>query len=68
MNNFELKVPVLTRPQREALYRVWCRDTSVAKNYLAFRRNVLHGLSGDYIALHWKGMTLGIEKDGYTHS
>lgn len=68
--NFEWKFPVLTRPQREALYRVWCRDTNVAKNYLAFRRDVMYGfgLNTPFIVIPWKGMMLAIEQDGYTHS
>ena len=76
--NFELELlavsgvldtPVLTRSQREALYRVWRRDTSVAKNYLAFRRDVMYGLGMDsFIVVPWKGMMLTIEQDGYTHS
>ena len=67
--DYEWKFPVLTRPQREALYRVWCRDTNVAKNYLAFRRDVMYGLGKDaFIVIPWKGMLLAIEQDGYTHS
>lgn len=35
-------------------------------NYRQFRKTVAH--SYDCIMLMWRGMWLGIEKDGYTHS
>ena len=65
---FELKLPVLTRPQREALFRLYNRDTTVAKNYISFRRKIMYSLCGEFIVINWKGMMLGIEQDGYTHS
>ena len=59
----------LTRPQMEAIKRVWNRSSSGAKSYLAFRRRVVpeigtHGC----VMLPWCGMWLGIETDGHTHS
>ena len=65
---FELKLPILTRLQREALFRLYCRDTSVAKSYIAFRRRIMYSLCGEYIVVNWNGLYLGIEQDGYTHS
>lgn len=56
----------LTKEQRSALHRVYLRDTTVAPTYLQFRRQVQMGY--DCIMIHWKGMWLGIERDGYTHS
>jgi hypothetical protein len=34
----------------------------------AFRRTVVVAFGGDCVMLPWKGMWLGIERDGYTHS
>jgi hypothetical protein len=65
----------LTRLQREALFRVFCRDNpSAAHNfpgwqraYRRFRRTAYNSHM-DCVLVAWKGMTLGIEPDGYTHS
>ena len=71
-----------TRAQREALYRVYCRDHPYhefaglqytglnlirrRRDYRAFRKQVMPGPG--CIMLPWQGMWLGIEPDGYTHS
>jgi hypothetical protein len=55
----------LTREQREALHRVWCRDNQ-GLSYMDFRRTVKHGY--DCAMVYWCNMWLGIEQDGYTHS
>lgn len=55
-----------TKAQRAAIKRVYDRDHSVAPSYLAFRRTVKRGY--DCLMVEWKGMWLGIEKDGYVHS
>ncbi|MGY3278145.1 hypothetical protein [Bradyrhizobium sp. S3.7.6] len=63
-----------TRKQREALARVHSRKHPVPeikrsdwlRGYRAFRRTVQPGY--DCIMVHWCGMWLGIEPDGYTHS
>ena len=57
---------ILTKPQRQAVRRIYLRDTSVAPSYLTFRRQLVRGY--DCVMIHWKGMWLGIETDGYTHS
>ena len=57
----------MTRQQREALYRLYQRDTSRAPSYRAFRR-LARRAYGDCYMIHWCGMWLGIEEDGYTHS
>lgn len=69
----------LTREQRVALFRVFCRcgldgnanrklpgGTVREMSYRQFRKRV-HGGSG-CIMVQWCGMWLGIEPDGYTHS
>lgn len=56
----------LTKAQRTALLAVYNRDRSVAPSYRQFRRRVQFGF--DYVMIEWKGMWLGIELDGYTHS
>ena len=44
-----------------ATYKLSTRHT-----YREFRRTVAHGF--DCLMVQWAGLTLGIEKDGYTHS
>ena len=56
----------LTKEQRVALKRVYDRDHGVAPTYRQFRRQLLPG--PDCVLIQWKGMVLGIEPDGYTHS
>lgn len=56
----------MNKAQRKALHRVWLRDTTVASSYRQFRRTVQPGW--DCVMVHWQGMWLGIELDGYTHS
>jgi len=64
---------VLTRAQREALYRVYIRPVNGTthtgiRGYRAFRRMAAYdGLMG-CVMLPWCGMWLGIEPDGHTHS
>jgi hypothetical protein len=64
----------MNRAQREALFRVFCRQNpSAATNfkmwrgaYVRFRRSVQGG--SDCVMVKWCNMWLGIELDGYTHS
>ena len=71
----------LTRPQRIALKRVYRRDqerltetyaADVRPQYRTYReiRAALEPLigGGGCVMLPWRGMWLGIEPDGYTHS
>lgn len=70
----------LTRAQREALYRVFNRcplDANADRlqgnltpiTYRQFRKKVQPMFCGDGgVMIHWCGMWLGIETDGYTHS
>jgi hypothetical protein len=71
---------ILTRAQREALYRVWMRIQAdaqahtpferqrYAKSYMAFRRTVVPAFFDNVVMVPYAGMWLGIERDGYTHS
>ena len=54
-----------TREQRAALKRIWMRGTD-ERTYRQLRRDAVGG--NDCLMLHWAGMWLGIERDGYTHS
>ena len=54
----------LTRHQREALKRVWLRDTSLT--YRQLRRKVQPGPG--CIMVPFCNFWLGVEPDGYTHS
>ena len=67
----------LTRPQREALKKVYhraviaysmgpMRHGTYFMNYRAFRRTVQPGPG--CVMVPFAGMWLGIEPDGYTHS
>jgi hypothetical protein len=57
---------MITKAQQQAILRVYLRDTTEAQSYLQFRRRIVRGF--DCLMLPWKGMWLGIELDGYTHS
>jgi hypothetical protein len=57
---------MITKAQQKAVLKVYLRDIEEASSYLQFRRRVKRGR--DCIMLQWKGMWLGIELDGYTHS
>ena len=64
----------LTRQQRVALKSVYDRprepqfDQYRRQSYRAFRKTVQPVIMSDCIMVHWCGMWLGIETDGYTHS
>lgn len=57
----------LTKDQQLALKRVFDRDPDGSTSYLHFRRRAHYSWIG-CVMLHWCGMWLGIEPDGYTHS
>lgn len=62
-------MPILTKPQRAALARVYRRilaDGQPGPTYRAFRRTVQPGPG--CVLVPFAGMWLGIEPDGYTHS
>jgi hypothetical protein len=85
-------VIILTRAQREALFKVFQREfpswvspgkrirhgTSPSRDVVIpvptiqwrrFRKQVLPSFDkSGCVMLHWRGMWLGIEQDGYTHS
>lgn len=57
----------INKAQQRALLKVYDRDRSVAATFLAFRRTArIHYV--DCLMVPWKGMWLGIETDGHTHS
>ena len=66
-----------TRPQREALKRLFCRKYPHADEqrpidaldlYRRFRRTVQPEFGGPAIMVHWCGMWVGIERDGHSHT
>ena len=59
---------LLTRAQREAVYRKYQQNPDGTTNYRDFRRRIRPFTSDSCIMLYWCGMWLGIETDGYTHS
>ena len=64
-NQKEFKLSVL---QVKALWSVYNRDTSVAEDFGKFLDTVEPALCMTCVMVPWKGMHLGIELDGYTHS
>jgi hypothetical protein len=71
----------LTRQQREALKRIFERfpldanhdrikpgDPWTPISYRQFRQAVQPVICDSAVMVHWCGMWLGIEPDGYTHS
>jgi hypothetical protein len=62
-NDVEVKMNELTDKQWESLERVWDRHN------LTDTLKIQRGFGGDYIMIQVNdGLTLGIEKDGHTHS
>lgn len=57
----------ITRAQREAILKKYRQSPDGARSYREFRKRAFWTL-GDFIALQWCGMYVGIEKDGYTHT
>ena len=55
----------LNKNQQVALLRKW-RQSDNGMTFMQFRRSVTSGF--DCVMVHWCGMWLGIETDGYTHS
>lgn len=59
----------ITKAQARALLRVYNRNEAPAESFLAFRRKARPMLCGDgALVIHWAGMWLAIEPDGYCHS
>jgi hypothetical protein len=60
---------LLTRPQREAVANLYARHPDGAASYREFRKRVYPMLAGaGCVFIQWRGMTVGIETDGYTHT
>tara|TARA_R110002073_G_scaffold14246_1_gene58634 strand:+ start:79 stop:270 length:192 start_codon:yes stop_codon:yes gene_type:complete len=60
-----------TRQQIEAFKSIYDRPLDggpAAPTYLQFRRTVRPAIGIDCYMVEWRGMWLGIEPDGYTHS
>ena len=56
------------RAQREALYKLYQRNSNGINTYRQFRKCAMPGFGGTYIGIMWGGMFVGIEKDGHTHT
>lgn len=56
-----------TKAQQQALLHMYQRSNSGVSSFLRFRRSAFIAF-GDCLMVPWCGMTIGIEKDGYTHS
>ena len=61
---------LLTRLQREAIYRLYKRDRRhVFHSYRDFRRTVQPMIASDpCVIVPQFGMYIGVEPDGYTHT
>lgn len=57
-----------TPSQAVALLNVYNRDRSIAPTFRAFAETAQYDHLMGCILVPWKGMALGIETDGYTHS
>lgn len=58
----------ITKPQQIALAKIYARKP-MPMSYRAFRKTAQATFGCDgAIVVHWCGMWLCIEKDGYTHS
>ena len=65
-----LSTVVITRAQREALYRVYRRADKPEMTYREFRRKAIpvHHMDCVMVQMPNTPIWLGIETDGYTHS
>lgn len=57
---------VITRKQRESLFKLWKDGMSHLVSYRVFRKTA--HLSFGALMVPFHGMMVGIESDGYTHS
>jgi len=55
----------INKAQQKAIHRKWLQNNQ-GMTYRQFRATAQSGY--DCIMIHWSGMWLGIETDGYTHS
>ena len=58
----------MTPEQMQAIQRKFQQSPDGAENFEEFLARASEPLYDGVIALHWCGMWLGIETDGYTHS
>jgi len=59
----------ITKEQSRALFRVYSRSEAPSESFLSFRRKARAMICGDgALVIHWAGMWLAIETDGYCHS
>lgn len=58
-----------TKAQLKSLLGLYYRaNTKPAPSFLAFRRAAQWECCGDALMVHWCGMWVGVEVDGYAHS
>jgi hypothetical protein len=57
----------MNKAEQKAVYSLYSR-MGARPSYLNFRRLVYYNNMMGCWMLYWKGMWIGIEKDGYTHS
>lgn len=55
-----------TRPQREAIRRLFLRNPDGSPDYRHFRRRIVSSL--DWIGIEIRGVYHGIERDGHIHT
>ena len=59
---------VLTDAQREQLLTMYTEDDQGHRSFDDFLSQVQPELGTDAVLIVWKGMTVGIETDGYRHT
>ena len=64
---YELHGVTITMQQERALRKIYQRDVTVAPMYSVFRRRAQMSF-GHCVMVPWKGMVIGIETDGYSHT
>lgn len=58
----------LTKEQQRSLKVLWERSSDGAKGYIEFRRRIHMAFNDSCAMIHWCGMWVGIEEDGYRHT
>jgi len=59
---------MLTKEQRKSLRCLYEQSADGSETYLQFRHRARLDTLMDCVMIHWCGMWIGIERDGYTHS
>ena len=58
----------MTDAQRKQLFDMYTEDNQGHSSFSEFCNHAQREVFGDAVLIVWKGMTVGIEPDGYRHT